>query len=745
MDNVNTNPNDSSLLPVVMPPCAANCFMKAKLSDLMAAQEKERKDYEFQIALRDKTIEYLTGEAKANGEMAEHLQELIHSFKRSTFSGTTMKLTDAQLRSYLEEVRKDLGNAAPAPDGKDDPTPEGKGDPAPEEKGDPAPEGKGDPTPEGKGDPASEEKGDPESESGVPAGNHADQGEQTDADHSAGPDGNTQNGGRHSNGNGTGTTKRGRPQGSTGSFVDRIPAENREDGGIVGLPEEERKCPHCGSLMEHMGFKEQKRLTLVPAQFVLKTTRYETYCCKHCKKEGTSVIKQTPMPSHFLPHSHVEPEVVAHFAAQKLNLGVPMNTQSQDFASRGIPITRQDICNYMTRAAEQYAIPVAMGIERHLMTENDVLATDETFDMEVKGGTNESGENVKKRTTVWVFKAEKGKSNYPGTVYQYGQSRTKERLENSIYDFSHTPVHTVSLHDLDALDNQQRDALETTLRICEPNINNRQKTSGTAAGDGDPEETFEFDRVFEDAMSDMAQKDQWFRGALDVLAKKKYVQSDAYGGYHFLRNTINSGCHAHARAKEFRGFVSCRKLEHRKVLFELLCHRQDLFTLEREYKDNGLDWEERFRERLKRSFPVLQEITKVCNAHYLEAKAAGGLYWEAIRYNINQMPYLYAFLLDGRLEMTNSMSERAVKCYARLRRNSLFHMSDLGGKSDCGYLTILKTAVDWDLVPEKYLTFVLREASRIRPTDPELLKAGDWVEPLLPHNAPDWCKINYQP
>ena len=138
-------------------------------------------------------------------------------------------------------------------------------------------------------------------------------------------------------------------------------------------------------------------------------------------------------------------------------------------------------------------------------------------------------------------------------------------------------------------------------------------------------------------------------------------------------------------------------------------------------------------------------MTSICQREYLSAKAAGGLYWEAIRYTVNQMPYLYAFLLDGRLELSNMISERTVKRYARVRRNSLFHMTNVGGHSDSGFLTIFETGRDWDLIPEKYMTFVLREAARIRPEALDELKKGDWVEPLLPHNAPDWCKVNYQP
>ena len=796
MEAAIANSNYSSVLSQAGLSCTKDCPLRSNLTAIMKAHDKECNELRFEISLRNTAIEHLLSQGKVSGEKAEHLQELLRSFQTSTFSGSSMRLTDAQLRSYIEQLRKEESSKATASGKKEDPgheqkgtstgndqhggTPpggdgtgtsggDGAGTPGGDGAGTSGGDGAGTPGGDGAGssggDGAGTSGGDGAGTSGGDgAGTSGEDGAGTSGGDGAGTPGGDGAGSSGGDGAGTSggdgvgtpggeTSHRGRPLGSTGSFIDHIPEEDRVDGGTVGLPDQDRICPVCGSIMEPVGSKEQESLSLVPAHFVLRTTRYITYRCKSCKQKGIDVYKYTPRPDRFLFHSVVEPEVVAHFAVQKLNLGVPMNTQARDHVSRGIPISRQDISNYMTRAGELYAIPVARGIERHIMRDNDVIFTDETFDKNIKGEIGEDGKKNMRRT-IWVFKVPKGPASpqgaessqgkkYPGTVYSHGGPRTKERLKETVHDFLHTPVHDVSVHDLDALDDQQKAALKEVLRICEPNLNNRMKSPGSAADDGDSEETFEFDRAFDDSIQDQMEKDEWFREAMEKIAKKKLMHSDGYTGYHYLFNTINSGCNCHGRAKEFRGFVSCRKREHREILLELLLLHQDLFRLEKAFKD--FSPEERFRERLRRSFPILQQISEICEQQYSAAQAAGGLFFEAIRYIVNQKPYLYAFLLDGRLEISNNLSERAVKVYARLRRNSLFHASDLGGDSDCAFLTILTTAPDWDLVPEKYLTWVLREAAKIRPEDSKLLKAGDWVEPLLPHNAPDWCKVNYQP
>ena len=74
------------------------------------------------------------------------------------------------------------------------------------------------------------------------------------------------------------------------------------------------------------------------------------------------------------------------------------------------------------------------------------------------------------------------------------------------------------------------------------------------------------------------------------------------------------------------------------------------------------------------------------------------------------------------------MSERSVKSYVISRKNFLFAVTTEGGEASAIFLTLIETAKENGLDPQKYLTWVLQN---IHTTEPSK---------LMPWNAPDPCK-----
>ncbi|MCM3365122.1 IS66 family transposase, partial [Niallia sp. MER TA 168] len=73
-----------------------------------------------------------------------------------------------------------------------------------------------------------------------------------------------------------------------------------------------------------------------------------------------------------------------------------------------------------------------------------------------------------------------------------------------------------------------------------------------------------------------------------------------------------------------------------------------------------LEPEERYKQRLEQSKPILDSFLswlKVQEQHVLPKSGLG----KAITYCLNQWDKLVAFLEDGRLEIDNNRSERAIK------------------------------------------------------------------------------------
>jgi transposase len=71
------------------------------------------------------------------------------------------------------------------------------------------------------------------------------------------------------------------------------------------------------------------------------------------------------------------------------------------------------------------------------------------------------------------------------------------------------------------------------------------------------------------------------------------------------------------------------------------------------------------------------------------------------------MPQVIADIDDGRIEIDNDASERALRCVALGRKNFLFAGSDAGGERAAAIYSLIGTAKFNGIDPEAYLRYVL--------------------------------------
>jgi len=103
---------------------------------------------------------------------------------------------------------------------------------------------------------------------------------------------------------------------------------------------------------------------------------------------------------------------------------------------------------------------------------------------------------------------------------------------------------------------------------------------------------------------------------------------------------------------------------------------------------------------------------------------------KAIAYSLNNWNHLSAFLLDGRLDISNNKAERGIKHFVIGRKNFLFSDSAEGADS-CGITySIVETAKANNLNPQKYLEFLLEELSRNRQTPEKLEEVMPWSDKI---------------
>lgn len=146
-----------------------------------------------------------------------------------------------------------------------------------------------------------------------------------------------------------------------------------------------------------------------------------------------------------------------------------------------------------------------------------------------------------------------------------------------------------------------------------------------------------------------------------------------------------------------------------KKRFRVLAGRSDehncdkLFRLERKWKE--LSPEERKKQRLIYSVPVLDAFfawAEMTNTKQDNLK-------KALNYTLNHKKYFTSFLLDGRIPLSNNLSEIAVKPVAITRKNSLFSDSVEGAKASAIIFSIVGTASANHLDAYKYLEYIFRQ------------------------------------
>lgn len=197
------------------------------------------------------------------------------------------------------------------------------------------------------------------------------------------------------------------------------------------------------------------------------------------------------------------------------------------------------------------------------------------------------------------------------------------------------------------------------------------------------------------------------------------------------------GCWAHARRKFDEALKALHASEARigTAAQQGLTFCNQLFAIERELKEGTP--EERGTVRMERSRPILDAFStwlRQQKSRVLPKSALG----QAITYCLNQWEKLTAFLKDGRLEIDNKRSERAMKPFVIGRKNWLFANTPRGAKASAVIYSVMGTAKENGLNPFQYLKFLFEQLPQL----PDL-KDTEALDPFLPCSSalPPICQV----
>ena len=197
------------------------------------------------------------------------------------------------------------------------------------------------------------------------------------------------------------------------------------------LPEEEMVCSCCGKERHVIKQEVSRELKYIPPSLSVDVHVQHIYGCRHCEAHGdgeTPIVVAAPKPKRAFPGSIASPSVVASIIDEKFVMGVPYYRQEQQWTRRGCNISRQNMANWVIRAAETWLAPMYEHMKGLLLTQPIILADETTVQI-----LREEGKKPESKSYMWLYRS--GRYG-PGIVlYEYQPSRAREHPREFLKDF----------------------------------------------------------------------------------------------------------------------------------------------------------------------------------------------------------------------------------------------------------------------------------------------------------------------
>ena len=193
--------------------------------------------------------------------------------------------------------------------------------------------------------------------------------------------------------------------------------------------EEQPVCEKCGSEMVEIGEeKAYDELVFVPGEFFVRRHIVKKYKCTKCGQDPEKdaqnpdeiercTIRCADYPKPMIPHSFCSPELAAHIIYEKFAKAVPLYRQEKDFASKGIPILRATMSEWVCMIAERWCLPILEEMHKRLLLPG-IIHGDET----VVQVLHEADRKATTDSRMWVYC--NGKMNDRSIIiFEYQQTR----------------------------------------------------------------------------------------------------------------------------------------------------------------------------------------------------------------------------------------------------------------------------------------------------------------------------------
>ena len=195
---------------------------------------------------------------------------------------------------------------------------------------------------------------------------------------------------------------------------------------------------------------------------------------------------------------------------------------------------------------------------------------------------------------------------------------------------------------------------------------------------------------------------------------KGLLQTDGYAGYSGLRKRegiAGLGCLSHARRKFSEVFkVSKNKKGIAAQAIEML---KPVYALEERMRVLQCSFHTRKRLRQKIAWPILKEFKKWLKKILPQAPPKSQLA-KAIKYTLNQWPYIIRYLRHGIAEIDTNWVENEIRNIALGKKNWLFIGNAASGKHHALFYSLVLSAILNGLNPRVYMHYLITKIHDIR-------------------------------
>ena len=430
------------------------------------------------------------------------------------------------------------------------------------------------------------------------------------------------------------------------------------------LPEDERICPECGTVLEKVGREfVRDRFEFTPASGVLVKEYVAIYACPECRDHSgelavdengepktdesgneydrKTVFKRAAAPGALIKNSYASSSVAAHVIYQKYGQSVPLYRQEKDWLQIGAAITRSTMASWIITCAKQYFLPVCNYLHEELLKRSFLMADETPLKVIKETEPDGSPRDVQKNSYVWVFRT--GKDGLPPIIlFRYSQTRSGNNPIEFLKGFS------------------------------------------------------------------------------------GFLMTDGFPGYGRLKGVIRCCCWAHARRKFWEAIPANKRNDLSIPAVQAVHYIDKVFHIEDELqKRYNPDYGKITEKRQKLEKPVLEALFSWAKK---QTYMKGSKFATAIHYLLNHETELMVFLQDGRCSMSNNLSEQEMKNFVIGRKNWLFSFSENGATASAISYGIVETARANGINIEEYLKLILDKRPSENSTKEELMALMPWAD-----------------